>query len=85
MAGRHGGDGLGFLILAKAFCCAGVLLLATGVLSGATMSLFEDNLVWLAIPFAIVVAGAALWLRRKRRDDARSGARDYHQARDGAR
>ena len=65
MADEPSGRGLSWLLLAKAMCCGGILLAATGALSlgGLTGWLLEGGIVWLAVA-ALGIVAVYFWWRR---------------------
>ncbi|MFQ5955650.1 MAG: hypothetical protein ACE5JZ_11365, partial [Kiloniellales bacterium] len=57
------GGGLGLLLLAKLVCCGGLVLVATGALSGLGAWLLEGGLTWLLLAAVLGIMGGFL-LRR---------------------
>ncbi len=52
------------LILAHAVCCGGIVLVATGALSGMGAWLLEGGLTWLLAAAVLTAASLFLWRRR---------------------
>ena len=57
--------GLALLIAAKVVCCAGLLLFATGALTGIGAWLAEGGFVWIA-GAALATVALVFWLRRRK-------------------
>ena len=55
--------GLVPLLLIKGVCCGGLLLLASGTLSGIGAWLLDDGPIWL-VPGGVAVTLIVLWRRR---------------------
>lgn len=53
------------LILAHAVCCGGLVLVATGALSGMGAWLLDGGLTWLVLAAVLGAAGLFLWRRRR--------------------
>ncbi len=72
-------SGLAPLILAKLVCCGGVVLVATGALSGVGTWLFDRPVISLAPVALALMAGVLFWWYRghtsrvKTKPQARSG------------
>ena len=64
------------LILAHAVCCGGIVLVATGALSGMGAWLLEGGLTWLLAAAVLTAAGLLLWRRRTGGADAAVAAQD---------
>ncbi len=64
------------LILAHAVCCGGLVLVATGALSGMGAWLLEGGLTWLLA--AAVLAAASLFLWRRRTGGAAGNVAAHH-------
>ncbi len=58
-------SGLASLLLAHVVCCGGLLLLATGGLSGIGHWLSEDGATWIVGIGVVLAAAAVIWRRRK--------------------
>ena len=58
-----GHRGLAGVLIAKVVCCGGILLVATGALTGFGAWLQDGGLVWLAVAALAVAA----WLVQRRR------------------
>lgn len=67
--------GLIGLLVAKVVCCGGLVLVATGALSGVGTWLLDGGLLWLAAGAVVLIAGIALRLRRKTRNDTANDRR----------
>ena len=52
------------LILAHAVCCGGLVLVATGALSGMGAWLLDGGLTWLVSAAVLAAVGLFLWRRR---------------------
>lgn len=59
--------GLIGLIVAKVVCCGGLILIATGALSGIGAWLADAGVLWLVAVGIAVVAVILLWRRRNSR------------------
>lgn len=57
----------------KVMCCGGLLLAATGVLTGLGAWLTEEGLAWLGASGLIMATGLIVWRRRRHGALARSG------------
>ncbi len=57
------------VLLAHVVCCGGIMLVATGALSGIGAWFFEGGLAWLVGAALVAAAGLVLW--RGRRPKAR--------------
>ncbi len=66
----RGNGGLAGLLVAKVVCCGGLVLFATGALSGFGAWLSEGGLVWLSAAALAVAAGFALRRYRQVRLDS---------------
>lgn len=64
------------LILAHAVCCGGLVLVATGALSGMGAWLLEGGLTWLLAAAVLAAAGLFLWRRRTGGADSAVAAQD---------
>ncbi len=51
------------LVLAHVVCCGGLVLVATGALSGVGTWLFCGGLIWLGAAAVLAAAGLMLWRR----------------------
>ena len=51
------------LVLAHVVCCGGLVLVATGALSGVGTWLFGGGLIWLGAAAVLTAAGLMLWRR----------------------
>ena len=63
--GESGGRGMAGLALAHVVCCGGILLFATGALSGIGAWLAGSGLPWTALALVLGVGGVFLWRRKK--------------------
>lgn len=59
------------LIGVKVICCAGLVLAATGALTGVGTWLAEGGLVWLGAGGLVMATGLIAWWRWKRSGQAR--------------
>ncbi len=57
------GPGMTGVILAHVVCCGGIVLVATGALSGVGTWLFGGGLIWLGAAAVLAAAGLMLWRR----------------------
>lgn len=72
------GPGLGTLIGAKVICCGGLVLAATGALSGLGAWLADGGYMWIGGIAGTLFVGLALRYRRRRWIDAGSAAKAAH-------
>ncbi len=66
MEREPGGRGMVGLLLAHVACCGGLVLVATGALSGVGAWLLEGGLTWLVVAALLAAAGLVLWRRRRK-------------------
>ncbi len=52
--------------LAHVVCCGGIILVATGALSGVGAWLLDGGLAWVGLAAIVAAAGYFLWRRRER-------------------
>lgn len=64
--GKPGGRGMAGLALAHVVCCGGILLFATGALSGIGAWLAGSGLPWVALALVLGAGGGVLLWRRQR-------------------
>ncbi len=64
MSNGSGGGGFFALALAHVVCCGGLVLVATGALSGLGAWLLDSGLAWLGAG-GIAIAGLLFWRRRR--------------------
>ena len=67
MDGERGGPGTVRMLLVHAVCCGGIVLFATGALSGVGTWLADGGTTWLLVAAVVAIAGLALWRRQRRR------------------
>ena len=73
--GTEGGT-LAAIIVAKIVCCGGLILLATGAMSGLGAWLMDNGVIWLGAGGAVVVGALVLMRSRFKKDtDQRSNSR----------
>ena len=63
-SGKPGGAGF---VVAKIACCGGIILFATGALSGIGAWLVGSGLPWVALASLLGVGGVILWRRQRGR------------------
>ena len=66
MEREPGGRGMVGLLLAHVACCGGLVLVATGALSGVGAWLLDGGLRWLVVAALLAAAGLVLWRRRRK-------------------
>ena len=63
MADEPKGRVVAGVLAAHVVCCGGIVLVATGALSGVGTWLFDGGLIWLGAAAVLVAAGLMLWRR----------------------